>query len=288
MENLVDKALQDERCWTVYVHINKFNGKKYVGITSNKPERRWGSNGCNYSDGVFRYAIKKYGWDGFEHEIIAENLTEKESKQFEITLIRELDTHVKNGNGYNCTDGGDGTKGYIPNDETKRKISIANKGERNSMYGKTHTEETKRKMVENRTQLYGEEHPRSKEVICDGMVFCSIGECAKYYEVNDGTMRGWLYGDAMPDNFIQMGLNFTENPIIPKPYKSRKGLCGKPVICDGNIFKSITQMANRYSINPSTARSWVNGERKIPKEWEELGLMYYEDYLEIIKEREVI
>ena len=35
-------------------------------------------------------------------------------------------------------------------EETKQKISIANKGENNPFYGKQHTEETKKKMSEER------------------------------------------------------------------------------------------------------------------------------------------
>jgi hypothetical protein len=38
----------EDKKWCVYVHTNKFNGKKYVGITSTKPEDRW-RNGRGYA-----------------------------------------------------------------------------------------------------------------------------------------------------------------------------------------------------------------------------------------------
>ena len=51
-----------ERTFTVYCHTNKINGKKYIGITSKKPEYRW-NNGKGYSTQiVFARAIEKYGW----------------------------------------------------------------------------------------------------------------------------------------------------------------------------------------------------------------------------------
>ena len=72
--------------WTVYVHINKINGKKYVGITSRKLSYRWNSGKGYKGQPKFYNAICKYGWDNFDHEIISSNLTENEAKSFEILL----------------------------------------------------------------------------------------------------------------------------------------------------------------------------------------------------------
>lgn len=73
----------DERIYHVYAHINKINGKIYIGITKRKPEQRWGKDGHAYQRQLrFYRAIQKYGWDNFEHEIIANNLTKKRSRIF--------------------------------------------------------------------------------------------------------------------------------------------------------------------------------------------------------------
>ena len=60
---IINIDYRENNKWTVYIHVNKTNGKCYVGITTQKPYDRWGSNGCNYKGQVFYNAIRKYGWD---------------------------------------------------------------------------------------------------------------------------------------------------------------------------------------------------------------------------------
>ena len=129
--------------YKVYVHIAP-NGKRYYGITKQEVERRWlNGYGYNHND-YFTKAINKYGWDNFEHIVIARGLTEDEAKWLEIELIREWDT-INRDKGYNITKGGDGSN---PTEETRRKMSESHKGKNNYFYGKTHTEETRKKISE--------------------------------------------------------------------------------------------------------------------------------------------
>lgn len=87
------------------MHTNKINNKKYVGITYQKPSLRWRSHGQGYKGCTYFYnAIKKYGWDNFEHKILLENLTEEEAEEKEIELIKFYGTQVPNG--YNIDAGG--------------------------------------------------------------------------------------------------------------------------------------------------------------------------------------
>ena len=62
----------------VYMHINKQNGKRYIGITSQDPVMRWANGKGYYRNKHFSDAINRYGWDGFEHVILSTNL-DKES-----------------------------------------------------------------------------------------------------------------------------------------------------------------------------------------------------------------
>jgi hypothetical protein len=118
--------LMDKPNYKVYAHINKLNGKMYIGITSKSLKTRW-RNGHGYN-GYFGKAIVKYGWNNFDHEVIALNLTEKEAKNFEIMLIEKLQT-TNPRYGYNTSMGGDLLRtGCFHTEETKRKLSQIKKG----------------------------------------------------------------------------------------------------------------------------------------------------------------
>lgn len=169
-----------ETNYKLYVHINKIDGKRYYGITSEKSiNRRW-QNGKGYQNNeYFTRAIEKHGWENFEHIILFENLTESEAKKLEIEHIAKYKTKNKK-YGYNLTDGGEGSNGLKHTEETKKKMS-----ENHSHYweGRHHTEETKQKMSEaqkgkkftdehklklskNHADISGENNPNARKMIC--------------------------------------------------------------------------------------------------------------------------
>ena len=95
---------EDKRLYCVYRHIAP-NGKSYIGITKQSPERRF-QNGMGYStQEVFWRAICKYGWNSFSHEILEAGLTEKQASEREDYYIREV-YHSFAPNGYNVAEGG--------------------------------------------------------------------------------------------------------------------------------------------------------------------------------------
>ena len=122
----------EEKKWCVYIHRNKINNKAYIGIAKGNPKKRWGDNGCKYTEKqkVFYNAIKKYGWDNFEHIIWSNKLTKQDAKEWEIRLIALFKTncckYINPSYGYNMTDGGDGINGCVRTEETKEKIKGAN------------------------------------------------------------------------------------------------------------------------------------------------------------------
>ena len=130
--------------YTVYQHKNKINGKIYIGITSQKPEDRWGSQGCNYKSSPHFYsAIQKYGWNNFEHNILFTGLTKEQACLKEQELIKEYDLMNREFD-YNSTSGGNI---FVMNEETKQKISQAMMGNKNGL-GHPCSEEKKKKISE--------------------------------------------------------------------------------------------------------------------------------------------
>ena len=74
--------------WVVYSHTSP-SGKVYIGITHHSdPNKRW-LNGHGYKDyqTLIKNAIKKYGWDNFEHKILYKECTEEFAKNKEKELI---------------------------------------------------------------------------------------------------------------------------------------------------------------------------------------------------------
>lgn len=132
--------------YCVYCHINKINGKRYIGLTGEtNPADRWGANGAKYRNSpCFYQAIQKYGWDNFEHVILEFNLTADEAAILEQKYIQLYDTMTPNG--YNLTGGGEIKK--IISKETRKKL-------RENHLGKKASDETKKRMSKSRTGHIG-------------------------------------------------------------------------------------------------------------------------------------
>lgn len=144
--------------YIVYMHINKVNGKRYIGITSQPSEKiRW-KRGSGYAKQKrFYSAIKCYGWDNFEHLVLERGLSKEQAEKREAELIAEYKSNDLN-HGYNIENGGVIRKLSDEQKEHLRKINT----------GKKHSEETKKRMSEaqkkvNHSWLYGQK--QSQETI---------------------------------------------------------------------------------------------------------------------------
>lgn len=174
----------------IYKATSRTSGKSYIGktqkgLTIRKAEHiREAFSGC--SKKYFHKALAKYGVNDFSWEVL-EECSDSEAFEREILQIAE---HKTFGEGYNLTKGGEGSTGRICTDEMKAKISKANKGRstpwdpatkearckamrgikrssqfcldiskrskgNTNMLGKTHSEETRKKISKTRLEKYG-------------------------------------------------------------------------------------------------------------------------------------
>lgn len=201
--------------FTVYQHINKINGKRYIGITQQAPERRWRPDGSGYKENPhFWKAIQKYSWDGFEHIIIKSGISKQEACDLERELIAKYQSNDQN-KGYNVSDGGEHNNMPL---ETRLRLSRERKGKNlgkdnpnygnhklagtnNPLYGKHLSAETKAKISANRKgkglQKFSEEHKRKirehhgggsdkKQVMCieTSVIYESINDAARNLGIN--------------------------------------------------------------------------------------------------------
>ena len=97
--------------------------------------------------------------------ILKQNLTEEESFRHEVYMIamfgrKDLGTGILQ----NLTDGGEGGSGRVLSEETRRKLSDANRGKNHPNYGKTFSEETRRKMSASKKNMSDETRKKMSEV----------------------------------------------------------------------------------------------------------------------------
>lgn len=97
----------------IYKYTNKINGKSYVGQSINIEKRQYGHKSAAYNkqasdyNSQFHQAIRKYGLENFDYEIIAELTQEEYTKEtlnnLEKFFIKYYNSYT---NGYNATLGG--------------------------------------------------------------------------------------------------------------------------------------------------------------------------------------
>jgi len=117
--------------YIIYKHINKQNGKAYIGLSSMTLEARWNGHVNDAKCGstlIFHRAIIKYGIESWDHTILEAHDSLDDAKNAEMRLIEQHKTFFLEypEMGYNMTRGGDGTIGRHHTPEARSKIAASN------------------------------------------------------------------------------------------------------------------------------------------------------------------
>lgn len=213
----------EEKKFTIYLHRCP-NGKCYVGMTSQNINRRWRS-GLGYQNNKDFYSdIKIYGWDNIEHIILEEGLSRKNACESEKYNIKKYNCIYPNG--YNISIGGDIS---YPSESGRIRISESAKkriGEKNSFYGRHHTDYTKKLLAKKANERY-----KTKEI--KEKISLSLKE---YYKTHDNPKKGKQISDKQ-----RMTIDLKKEKI------NQYNIYGNYI----KTFDSLTEISIKYNISVS-------------------------------------
>lgn len=264
----------------IYKATNKANGKVYIGQSSHSLEWRVRKHkqDSQKEDTYFYRAIRKYGFDNFEWEVIDNTATtHEELNELEKFYIKQYESFDNKNKGYNSTSGGD--YAYEITEEEKRNRSLRAQGKNNPMYGKPGTWKGKKFSEEHKKHLSealkgrktpwlegGNNHSAVPIInMTTGEKFDSIIEAAKAYNVVadaiGNNLKGisktccgciWKYQkDIDLENFIQ---------ITPKNHRPH---IQKVYWVEGQKeFESISQAAAFFKCAHKTISDCIKGKRE--------------------------
>lgn len=260
------------------------SGKYYIGITNDI--RRRIAEHKRLSKTVnrkFYIAIRKYGFDNFEIEVLEkirdkniDRLYEKLNK-LEEYYIAKYDSFY---NGYNLTLGGDGTKGAS--------------GELNPFYGKKHSKESKEKMRNShKGKKLSDEHKKKisdnsarlkqtpemlkkqkqtkiergtyKKVICleTNKIYDNITDCALDMNISRKCVSDVCNGKRMTASGYKFRF-IMDGKVVET---NRVNLVKKKVVCNetGQVFDSVREASLFIGAKEQHISAILNGRQKTTK-----------------------
>jgi|JI10StandDraft_1071094.scaffolds.fasta_scaffold32593_2 group I intron endonuclease len=220
----------------IYKVTNKSNSKIYIGQTIQKFEERKRGHisaiGKRKKETHFSRALQKHGLDNFVWEVIEEVEIENLSER-EIYWIKYFKSYDKN-LGYNRTFGGEGG---VPTLETRQKLSLRSKGERNPMFGKPAV--------------------LRRSIIClqNLKVYTSIRECAEELNIPESNIIAVLKHKALSSQGYSFSY-YSPNEIYQKQEKLFRYT---RIICEqtGEIFQSLRACSMAFKMHTDTIEKCI-------------------------------
>lgn len=227
-----------ENNYCLYMHTAP-SGKVYIGITRQKPEKRW-RKGKGYAlSPHFMNAIMKYGWENIKHEVVLTGLSKESACTLEKSFIQMYDS-TNPEKGYNQTFGGD--EGLKITPEIRRKISQANKmayadpklreEARKRRLGYKNSEESRKKMSKSHMGLSHVASPKWKEGISKSL--------KEYYSAPENREKHKEHFEAFSELGKRKSMKveqLDDQMRVIAVYESMKEAYRKTGIKDGNISK---------------------------------------------------
>lgn len=146
----------------IYMTTNLVNGMKYIGKCEYARLNGW--EDYLGSGKILKQAIKKYGKDNFHRDILIEATTAEELDKLEQYYIGLYDACNSN-EFYNIATGGDGGNtrlGYTEEQYQEYCKKFSRPKELNGMYGRTHSEKSKKQDGEKTSKRFQDEAFRTK------------------------------------------------------------------------------------------------------------------------------
>ena len=204
----------------IYLITNKVNGKKYVGQHCGTTDSRWKQHlaaALKLEDPKPLYAaIRKYGVENFSYEVLEvlgndanEALLDEREKFF----IKEYDTFIKNGKGYNLTLGGDGVIGAFCRSETKKKMSDAID---RTDYAKYDPETGKLLKIYNKLSDAAEDNGVRNSGTIPSTAKYNLNQDGKYKSVSGFIWLSSKNGSDFPEFIIPSGKKLTKKIVRKK------------------------------------------------------------------------
>lgn len=223
----------------IYQYKNKLNGKSYVGMTKNLKDRnkRHLLSLKNGSTQVLYQAMRKYGVENFDL-IILETCDDSILCEREKFWIQKENSFV---NGYNMTEGGEGGNTYSKLSKEKiEEISklLSNKmeknnpnkgqfiGEKNGMYGKHLSKESKKKISQKLKGVIKTEETKKK------MRESHLGRKHDYFFPH----KNLFVYDILTKKYFLTKAKILKDKYKFENYKILKEIVNKKKIIDNNIL----------------------------------------------------
>ena len=254
MEDLIiyDGSCNYYNC--IYLYVNNVNNKKYVGKAKDFKARL--KEHLRRNDIAIDKALNKYGMNSFSFYIIEHGIPDNEISEKEKYYIEYYKSNTQYGQGYNVAEGGSGGNTQLGwsdkrKEEFKHRMSKVTKGNKNGNYGKTFSEEYRRKLSEAHLgQKVGSSHPLARAVLqydLQGNLvkeWVCIKEASDFYGIDHSAIVNncngrsktcvnsiWKYKDGETQMKIEVSINhasckavgqYTKDGVLVAIYESIK------------------------------------------------------------------